>query len=224
MVPVAIGGPRRTVALAVSPAIVSGGTDGSSGIRLRLFVALNIPEAVKAEMAKAQSELKQVLSAGLVRWTRPEQFHLTLKFLGNVDGCQTTGLTEAVQAAIRPFPALTLQMAGIGFFPDPRSPRIVWAGVHDAEQRLATLQQVVEAATAKFTSEPAVEKFSGHVTLARIKRIGAREKRLLTSMAATMKDRIFGTWTAREVEILRSELSSEGARHAVVTSLDLSSS
>jgi 2'-5' RNA ligase len=182
---------------------------------------LNIPEAVKAELAKAQSEFRRVLTAGVARWTRLEQFHLTLKFLGNVDDGQTPVLVEAVRAAIRPFPVLTLRAGGIGFFPDPRSPRVIWAGVGDAEQRLASLQQAVETATAKFTSEPAIEKFNGHVTLGRIKEVAASEKRLLTSVAATMEGRVFGKWTAAQVEILRSELSSEGARHRVVASLPL---
>ena len=106
--------------------------DEISNERLRLFVAIAIPEAVRNEMIAVQRELKP-LALGDVRWTNAEQLHLTLKFLGNVP----TGSLEAVKqslaeacAGVRPF---RLRAKGIGFFPNERQPRVIWAGFEDDE-------------------------------------------------------------------------------------------
>src|SRR6266487_4607346 len=85
---------------------------------IRAFLAVPIPDAVKAEIERAQDELRQALPKPCVRWTKREQFHLTLCFLGNVATTRVPELTEAVGAACRGFPALKLRAERIGCFPD----------------------------------------------------------------------------------------------------------
>src|SRR6266496_5628466 len=76
---------------------------------IRAFLALPIPESVKLEIERAQDDLRQALPKSCARWTRREQFHLTLCFLGNVATTRVPELTDAVGAAGRGFPALKLR-------------------------------------------------------------------------------------------------------------------
>ena len=99
--------------------------------RLQLFIAVTIPEEVKAKIAAAQAELRRVLPERVVRWIRREQFHLTLKFLGDVDAARVGALGEAIRAACRGFSPLALRAERVGFFPDLRYPRVAWVGVQD---------------------------------------------------------------------------------------------
>ena len=187
----------------------------------RLFVALRVPEEVKAEVRKAQAELRRSIQQARVTWTRHEQFHLTLKFLGNVEEERVGELVEAVRGACGGFAAPRLRAEGVGCFPDLRSPRVVWLGVRDAEQALPRLQRAIETASTGFTSQPPEERFSGHLTLGRIKGIGRPEAESFGGQARAMAERLFGEWTADGVQIMRSELSPQGARHTVLATVPL---
>ena len=189
--------------------------------QFRLFIAVSIPEEVKARMEAAQEELRRALRSHSVRWTRPEQFHLTLKFLGAVAAARAAELEGALRAACREFGPLQLRAERVGFFPDQRYPRVVWLGVQDADDRLTRLQQAVDTATRAFAAEQKEERFSGHVTLARIKGLHRSEAEALSQAAAGMGERLFGQWTALEVELMRSELMSQGARHSSLASIPL---
>ncbi len=189
--------------------------------QFRFFIAVLIPEAVKTEIEKAQAELRRALPAGGVRWAGREQFHLTLKFLGNVEAQRAGALAEAVRKACGTFAALELRAERVGFFPDQRLPRVVWAGVRDRQDRLPELQGVVETAVVDFTRQEPQQNFTGHVTLGRIKRISRGEAAALARAASSMADRLFGEWTADKIEIIRSELSPQGARYTTVAAVSL---
>ncbi|MCX6926779.1 MAG: RNA 2',3'-cyclic phosphodiesterase [Verrucomicrobia bacterium] len=189
--------------------------------RLRLFVALTIPEAVKSKIEATQAELRRALPERSVRWARREQFHLTLRFLGDVEAARVEALGEAIRTACRGFGSLHLRAERVGFFPDLRYPRVLWVGVQDQEEQLPRLQQAVEVATEGFTTEEKEKRFTGHVTLARIKGIKRQEAEALGGAAASMADRLFGQWTAYQLELMRSELLPQGARHSTIASIAL---
>ena len=193
----------------------------AEGERFRLFVAVAIPEVVKAKMEEAQAELRRAVPGHGVRWTRREQFHLTLKFLGDVDAARVEALGEAIRAACRGFGALHLRAERVGFFPDERCPRVVWTGVQDQAERLPRLQQAVDAATRDFTIEQKDERFTGHVTLARIKAIRRPETGALGKAAAGLAEEVFGQWTAGSIELMRSVLSPQGASHSSLATIAL---
>src|SRR4051812_7451283 len=106
----------------------------SSPELFRLFIAISVPDAVKTEMEQAQAELRRALPEGCVRWTRREQFHLTLKFLGSVEAQRVAALADAIRGACQGFTPLRLRAERIGCFPDLRFPRVVWAWVHDRQE------------------------------------------------------------------------------------------
>jgi 2'-5' RNA ligase len=189
--------------------------------QLRLFVAIAVPDAVRDEMIRVQRELQPLAPSGAVRWAKPEQFHLTLRFLGDVPSNRVAALQEAVREVCSGVPALPLCARGVGFFPNARSPRVVWVGVNDDENCLAKLQKKIESAVRPFTAGQGGEDFAGHVTLGRFKQFRRPEIGKLTACAETMKDRVFGEWPARKIEIIRSELSSVGARYTALAAICL---
>lgn len=188
----------------------------------RLFIAVLIPEEVKAEIEKAQTQLRGALPTEAVRWVKPEQFHLTLRFLGSVESARVQALTDAVRTAAQNFGALRLRAETIGCFPDARFPRVVWAGVADAAQELPRLQATVQTASQEFTAEQAEDRFTGHVTLGRIKRIRRPEAEALAKVSAPMAHRLFGEWMISEIHIMQSQLSPHGARYSILARIPLS--
>jgi 2'-5' RNA ligase len=122
-------------------------------------------------------------------------------------------LKESVGAVCRSAQPLPLRAEGVGFFPNPKSPRVVWVGIDDQEGLLVDLQKRIETAVRPFAAEPGAERFAGHATLGRLKNLKPSDVRKLAAHAQTVKDRNFGEWTADEIEIIRSELSPGGARH-----------
>ena len=188
---------------------------------IRLFIAVALPEGVKSKIEAAQAELRRVLPERSVRWARREQFHLTMRFLGDVEAARVEALGEAIRAACRGFGALHLRAERVGFFPDLRYPRVVWVGVQDQAEQLPRLQQAVEVATEGFTTEEKEKRFTGHVTLARIKGLKRPDAEALGKAATGMADRLFGQWTAYQLELMRSRLLPQGAQHSTLASIAL---
>jgi 2'-5' RNA ligase len=126
---------------------------------MRLFVALDLPEAVKEEL--------RLISCGLpgARWELPEQLHLTLRFIGDVDGEMLKNIRVAL-AAVRCLP-FSLQLLGIGFFPPRQESYILWVGVKQSKP-LLRLHRQIESTLKKIGIEPEKWKFTPHITLARL--------------------------------------------------------
>jgi len=189
--------------------------------KVRAFIALPIPEAVKDQIERVQIELRRVLPAKTVRLTKRDQFHLTLRFLGNVQADRLTELTDTLLTVTSAFPVLNLRAERVGCFPHSRFPRVLWIWVHDDAEQLPVLQRTIESAVEKFAESKADKMFTGHVTLARINGIKQPEAEALSKQMNAMTDRCFGDWTAKEVKLMRSELLQSGALHTVLAAFPL---
>lgn len=189
--------------------------------RYRLFIALPVPQVVKQEIQRVQERFRLELPEGCATWTRPDQWHLTLKFLGNVEVARVGTLTDAVGATCARFAPLRLRAERVGGFPDLRKPRVVWVGVCDEGNQLAGLAKAVEDAAADFTSAEREGKFTGHITIVRIRNIKRPQADILANLAQGLTQHVFGEWTADAVELMRSQLASGGAKHMCLTRLPL---
>ena len=127
---------------------------------MRLFVALALPETVRWQL--------RLLCGGLpgARWVPPENFHLTLRFIGEVDGAEFHDI-DAALAGLRA-PRFSVSLAGVGHFGSGNKLRSIWAGV-DKQPALNHLRDKVESAVVRAGAEPEGKKFHPHVTLARSK-------------------------------------------------------
>ncbi len=188
---------------------------------LRLFVAVSVPDRIKAELALAQEELRSLVSEHGIRWTRTEQFHLTLKFLGNVPQSDLSRVSELLHDACTGFPVLRLRCERIGFFPHKRVPRVIWASVHDEAKALPMLQESVEAALEGICPAEKENDFTAHVTLARCHDVRRSDAETLLHAAQEMNARFFGEWEVKQVELIRSELRPGGSRYSLIDSFPL---
>jgi 2'-5' RNA ligase len=127
---------------------------------MRLFVAIDLPEAVKDQLA--------TMCCGLpgARWVAPDQLHLTLRFIGEADGGVFTDICEGLSAVQGK--SFFMQLDGVGFFPPRGRPRVVWAGVKKSNS-LQQLRHRIDSRLAVLGLESEGRKFFPHITLARLK-------------------------------------------------------
>jgi len=126
---------------------------------IRLFVALDLPEDIRARLLALQGGVPGA------RWSTNEQLHLTLRFIGEVDGDVARDIDDAL--AIVRAPAFSLEISGVGEF-GGKNPRALWAGVK-ANDALMHLQRKIETAMQRIGLPPEQRKYSPHITLARLK-------------------------------------------------------
>ncbi len=193
---------------------------GESG-KLRLFVAIAVPEEIKARLAALQREWREHLGRSSVSWTRPENLHLTLRFLGDVPSNRLEDLTAALAAAAASQAPLKLTVAGLGCFPNTRRPRILWAGICAETGELADLAGRIVVATDSFSLQPAEERFAGHLTLARVRRIGGNSSSTINGFIEETAARAVGSWRAEAIELVRSELHPAGSRYTALARIPL---
>ncbi|MBU6410645.1 MAG: RNA 2',3'-cyclic phosphodiesterase, partial [Verrucomicrobia bacterium] len=130
-------------------------------------------------------------------------------------------LTAALARACAGVVPFRVTARGIGFFPHVRSPRVAWIGLESAGIILADLRQRVEQAAAPFGKRTESQKFAPHATLGRFKRMNRCDLKKFLDAVIPFRDRNFGEWQAREIFLMRSQLSSSGSRHVALSSFPL---
>ena len=138
---------------------------------IRLFVAIALPDSVAEGLILLQGGVQGA------RWSTREQLHLTLRFIGEVDGRDAAAIDDAL-ATIRA-PHFMLELKGVGQF-GGKNPRALWAGVRD-EAPVSHLQRKIESAVQRVGFQPEERKFSPHVTLARLR--GSPRERVVTFLS-----------------------------------------
>lgn len=134
---------------------------------IRAFIAVELPEALQQEVAGLQAAFR---SAGAdVKWVEPQNLHLTLKFLGDIEEKQVAELKEALGPAISGEKSFSIELEGIGAFPTTRSPRVVWVGVSLGKEQLVKCAQVVEEACQRLGFPKEERPFSTHLTIGRVR-------------------------------------------------------
>lgn len=136
---------------------------------LRAFIAVHIPDDVKQALNEASRLLAGRVPTGAVRWVRPEQMHLTLRFLGDTDTGKLPAIRAAMDAVAASNAPFELRLGGIGCFPNMRRPRVIWVGLSGEEARLLSLVSSLEKQLAPFGWEPEGKPFRAHLTLGRVK-------------------------------------------------------
>jgi 2'-5' RNA ligase len=176
----------------------------------RLFVALPLPPAVRRSL--------EPLARGLgdVRWLTPDQQHLTLRFLGDIDNGRMNDVAEAL-ALVHGWP-FELRLKGLGHFPPRGEPRVLWVGVEKSAD-LAGLKRRIDQALKQAGLAPENRKFAPHVTLARIRAPLSRD-RLGTYL---MRHSLYASepFAISDFHLYSSWLKSDGAQHQLEASYEL---
>ena len=186
--------------------------------KVRSFIAIPIPSGGIRALEEVVNGLEPEIGRH-VRWVRPEGIHLTLKFMGDIPA----GIVEDVLAALQPvaaqFSPFNLAISGLGVFPNPRRPRVLWAGVHGDLESLSRFQSAVDDAVGKLGLPKEQRAFSPHLTLGRVRRDVPDGQ--LPKIGQVMADgELSGApaWTADTVNLMRTELDPAGSRHYLVGS------
>ncbi len=180
---------------------------------LRAFFALELPAAARDRAAEATLALHRAMPTG-VRWTKPENLHLTLKFLGDVSAEQVPRLISRADAKLRRVPPFEVELAGFGALPNARAARILWLGVAKGSRETARIARKLDAAAASIGVERERRPFRAHLTVGRL-RPPARAP--IESVEAPSGI----AFCVEEVILYESRLSSEGARYILLARLPL---
>lgn len=176
---------------------------------IRSFVAVSLPAGVRDRLEQYGRELK---SLGLdASYPKAESFHLTLKFLGNIPEQKVDEIGAALESAVAGLTPFSLEVRGLGAFPNPSGARVVWIGFEQSEP-LSMLQERVEQALEDLEFPREDRPFRPHLTLARLK-----SKDNLQALHAFLREAgpsaTAGTVPVDEVILFRSDLRPDGARY-----------
>jgi 2'-5' RNA ligase len=179
---------------------------------VRLFIALDLPDQVRHAIAELIAKLQP--KSRTARWIKPENLHITLKFIGHV-GNEKLSPIQAALSSIHTAQPIELHFRGMGFFPNERRPRAFWCGI-TSSANLAELAANIDRALVPLDIDAETRPFTPHLTLARFKSDeGVRE---VVQAAGDMKSTDFGASTETNFHLYESLLKSTGAQYNRVAS------
>jgi 2'-5' RNA ligase len=136
--------------------------------RTRTFIGIDIGDAIRTAAVALQKELGQC--GAEVKWVTPESMHVTLLFLGEVDDRELHAVCKAVREVAASEPPFTLRVSGVGAFPTPRRPKVLWAGITDGAEPLQRLNAGLEETMLDLGCYRKEERgYTPHLTLGRVK-------------------------------------------------------
>lgn len=169
----------------------------------RLFVAIDLPEHIKAEL--------DMLEIGMpgANWVAEEQRHITLRFIGEVDGSTMREIKSALQdIEVEPFDLL---LEGVGHFPPRGTPTVLWAGI-EKHETLIRLRNKIENTIVQLGFEPEKRKFSPHITLARLRNAPIQAIGAFLTQHAQFKTEPFDV---TEFQLFSSQLTPKGPIYTI---------
>jgi 2'-5' RNA ligase len=177
---------------------------------IRSFIAFELPAAVISLLDRVQQELKAL---GLkARWVRPQNIHLTLKFLGNIDPAAIEDIGQAMAEAAGQCAPFTLTVGGIGLFPGIRRPRVIWVGLGGATGALLELHRNLAHRLAAVGFAQEKRSFKAHLTLGRIRQ--AANPDILDRAIQAYSDLGNLKFSADRIILFKSELKPSGAEYS----------
>jgi 2'-5' RNA ligase len=189
--------------------------------QLRCFIAVELPEEVKAGLSRLQAKLKSGNQSS-VKWVDPYIIHLTLKFLGNVNVDMMSQITEATAEAAQGVSPFHLEIKGLGVFPNPRRVQVIWVGVSGEVERLLQLQKGIESSLARLGFAPEARAFTPHLTLARVReRTSPDEQQRFGQLISSTKFETAYSFPVEAISLMRSQLTREGAIYSRISSVKL---
>ena len=142
--------------------------------KIRTFISLNTEDSIKERLKLVQNDVKDMLKDYPVKWTNSEKFHLTVRFLGNLEENEVNILSKELDNIKPGFEKLKFKTAGIGFFPDTKRPNVVFADLKEDNNNSEKLVEKIDEVIKLFGIVPD-KKFVPHITLGRFKH-GRRKK------------------------------------------------
>jgi 2'-5' RNA ligase len=187
---------------------------------MRVFIAIDIGEPIRKALGRLQDELqvKADIKRSDAKWVNPENIHLTLKFLGEIKDEQIMDVCNITGDVAGRHKSFELDIESVGHF-GGRSARVLWVGTGQNSEKLLQLQQDLEQQLDSAGWPREARKFSGHLTLCRIRNAKAGVK--LAQLATAYKDFKLGSMPADSVSIYQSQLTPKGPVYTVLGKYEL---
>ena len=198
---------------------------------MRAFLAVELSEALREQIARVQQQLKHVLAGvhgARLTWVKPAAIHLTVKFLGDFEDRHVDGLREKTVAAIGGHAVLDIPLSRLGAFPKPQAPRTLWVGPPatwestEPAGALGRLVRAIDATSAEFGVERERQVWRPHLTLARV-RVGERQVgRALERSGITNQSLSLDALRVDALVLMQSDLRPDGPVHTPLWTIQLS--
>ena len=189
---------------------------------MRTFVAIEIPHGVKRQLRAVQDRLQELPALReqppVLRWTNPDNLHLTLRFLGETESAQRNQLQKGLAAIAARHAPFSLAPSQLGCFRSWSNLRVLWVGIESESEALQEVQSEVETLARQVGFSPERNRFRPHITLARAARnaprpaLRAASKRLQRA-AEEEESQSWTEWRVNELHFIRSVLGPGGARY-----------
>jgi 2'-5' RNA ligase len=189
--------------------------------KIRSFIAVELPLELKQALSRLQAKMKSAAGAP-VRWVQPDNIHLTLKFLGDIDTEVTGRITAALEDAARSTHTFDIGVSGLGAFPDLKRVRIVWVGLTGELAKLEQFQKRIEAGLAPLGFPPENRPFTPHLTIGRVRDYARPDDRLaLGELIGGMRlDKEYKIGV-NAVHLIKSQLTREGPIYSKISTVAL---
>ena len=175
--------------------------------KIRTFIAIDLPESVRTAIRTIQADIRS--SGFKARWVRPENVHLTLRFLGDVDTHLIAKINSAIQTSAKEIAPFHLGGRSIGVFPNSRRPRVLWMGLFGQIGALLRLQKKIETQLALLGFAKEKRTFTGHLTIGRIK--GKAPLRQVIRILTQYETYVTEPFAVKEVILFKSQLTPDGS-------------
>jgi RNA 2',3'-cyclic 3'-phosphodiesterase len=136
--------------------------------KIRAFIAVPLPERVRSQVKELQQDLGR--RGTPLRWVSPENLHLTLKFLGDIEPAVAEQLGERLEEILHPVAPFRVSYRQIGAFPNMQAPRVFWVGIGQGRQQLEQLAESISTLVKEFPTQADNKKFRAHLTIGRSRR------------------------------------------------------
>ena len=187
---------------------------------VRCFLAIELPNSVQKKIEEVQKDLKT--SHADVKWVHPENIHLTLKFFGNIEESKVEPILQSIGGLIQGTLPFSMKVQGIGAFPHSKNPRVIWMGLIDGKEVLATFQKELEGILEKIGFDPEGRPFQPHLTIGRVRT--SRGKDDLIGKMEKHREEEFGDIEVGEIILFKSELKPTGPIYTPLRKLKLGGS
>ena len=202
---------------------------------IRTFLAVELSDALRTNLARLQLDLKQRLSREIPRnvrmsWVQPASIHLTMKFLGDIDEQLVSPMQEAIGQAIAGHSRLQIPLERLGGFPRLQQPRVLWVGPSEVweqgeeARRLTSVHRAIEECCCSFNLAPENRPLSPHLTIARIKEGGHSMGQALAKSGVMDLPLSLGSLAIDSIVLMRSELRPTGSVYTKLWEVPLSGS
>lgn len=181
--------------------------------RLRTFIAVDLGKTIRDRIITLQETLARTGTE--IKWVEPENLHVTLLFLGEVDPRQVINVCRMVQDCASKQPAFPLSVETVGCFPNERRPRVVWVGVGEGAQELCALHDALEGPLQELGYRREERRYTPHITMGRVK-----SDRPTDDLAASLAKRAGwkgGAVTVEEILVMSSQLTPQGPQYMVLS-------